>query len=57
MEKTYLDEFICCHMKIFEKMLNDIKKKYKIKDDDFISKYIGNLNKLSPRETIDYSKK
>lgn len=47
MEKTYLDEFISCHMTIFEKMLNDIKKKYKIQDEEFISKYIGNLNKLS----------
>ena len=39
-QKTFLDQFIDCHMNILEKMLVDIQNKYEINDSEFISKYM-----------------
>ena len=41
-QKTFLDQFIDCHMNILENMLNDIQNKYKINDSEFVSKYMIN---------------
>lgn len=44
LQKTFLDQFIDCHMDILEKMLKDIQNKYEINDDTFISKYMNKKN-------------
>jgi len=42
--KSFIDKFIQNNLIILEDMLNHMKIKYNIQDDDFIKKYLNNHN-------------